>query len=757
MENSVEAPISLTRDGIIESLDKISASLESAAEAILISNESMVSTSSLSSTFDSEKPLPIPILSPSTSNNILQGTSNTSNVSSRSQDTLSTSSENSQDPKKHLNSSPETPLDTSSSSPDLLKKIRHLELCLSQERDSNKSNQNKIEEMQISLNLMNDKFVDQVNETAEMAHAKELVEAELEELSRRLFEEANHMVSQEKKLSLQIQQKNDNLERKIQNLQDLLEREKLQSAELKQCLQSMSEETAQNHKKLTSLESLTFQQNPNTDIPGSPTVPNHGPIFDISKSSDMLFLNEFNDFFITASNSGFSRATSSSFLRHIVSEHVEPCLRFGPKPRVSSKHILDAIVANTLQIESTNNQNDSQTSISKKPSISFNSVDSGTNTRSSISSFYRPTITAFGGRTALWERISGTIPPNPNGCQTCGREGPCTYKFLLGQKPNEEWAHIDQPCRDRLVAVCEFYTFIRHLARGHFHSLSANQVFSEIVSLCLSMFYARFGLLSHALLSDPSLSLLSVSYKASFPDSPIHGSPGYNSSYDPYGTGYESPDSPTTPRSNPGYFSNPSLNEDQYNDSVFTRSRFRSQSASVAKNPKLKGSSRASVGHTKSDMIHSQLSKSSTMPETDIFDSSMAPSHISKSSTHPEVDHFLSSPLSSESISEMSKRNSVSNTSLNVGYKKIIPTASVLPNGNQSSSYLSLPSGANFDDISEEDFASGSRAKPPVPEKDTDSGLSINQKEQKEQNDEEIYRNNHRISNSFYSSIMHLA
>ncbi|KAJ1726649.1 hypothetical protein LPJ61_005046, partial [Coemansia biformis] len=90
------------------------------------------------------------------------------------------------------------------------------------------------------LAAMNDKFVDQVNMTAEIAHSRELVEAELEDLTQKLFTEANTMVAAEKKARVDAEKSAAHLRNVIADLETRLSSETMQSQELKGRIEKMS-------------------------------------------------------------------------------------------------------------------------------------------------------------------------------------------------------------------------------------------------------------------------------------------------------------------------------------------------------------------------------------------------------------------------------------------------------------------------------------------------------------------------------------
>lgn len=83
--------------------------------------------------------------------------------------------------------------------------------------------------LQQDMQNLNTKYVAAIDRAADLQHEKDLVEHDLEELSRRLFEEANAMVALEKR-------ENWRLETRLQTAQQQLGHEQAQLAELRQRL-----------------------------------------------------------------------------------------------------------------------------------------------------------------------------------------------------------------------------------------------------------------------------------------------------------------------------------------------------------------------------------------------------------------------------------------------------------------------------------------------------------------------------------------
>ncbi|KAJ2891194.1 hypothetical protein IWW38_003729 [Coemansia aciculifera] len=217
---------------------------------------------------------------------------------------------------------------------------------------------------------------------------------------------------------------------------------------------------------------------------------------------DEVLLAEFKEFATQAQSPRSTTYMTLPYIKNVISEDIEPCLRFGPRPRISSRNVLDAIASNRLQIEE------------MTPQIA-----------AEMRRLQQAAERTDGHRRAmLWERFSGTVAANPSGCQACGRECQCTYRFRMGLKADSEWIQLDTICRDRLVAACEFYGFVRYLRQGIFASRSVMDLYTETIRLRLCMFYARIGAYGYAVDLDPSLTEPNL-FTRSFSAPPLPESP----------------------------------------------------------------------------------------------------------------------------------------------------------------------------------------------------------------------------------------
>ncbi|KAJ2845059.1 hypothetical protein GGI22_006679, partial [Coemansia erecta] len=242
------------------------------------------------------------------------------------------------------------------------------------------------------LSAMNDKFVDQVNMTAEISHSRELVEAELEDLTQKLFTEANTMVAEEKKARAETEKTASHLRKIIADLEERLSNETMQSHELKERIEQMSAEyddlivkrnfassrrgsfsshisdmTGGDGSAVLRKEGSMLQIGNNVSafsgagaaaVGGAPPsegfrVASHAAAVMVGSKThspsplasggspirlDEALLAEFKDFATQAQSPRSSTYMSMSYIKSVVSSDIEPCLRFGPQPRISSRN-----------------------------------------------------------------------------------------------------------------------------------------------------------------------------------------------------------------------------------------------------------------------------------------------------------------------------------------------------------------------------------------------------------------------------------
>jgi hypothetical protein len=146
---------------------------------------------------------------------------------------------------------------------------------------------------------------------------------------------------------------------------------------------------------------------------------------------------------------------SLPYVKRTQTEDIDPCLWFGEQAPVSCKKILQAIMRRSCFIEEYNNTLESE-------------------------------------RTSAYSWISTRRLHEIEGCQLCLGKAMVTYRFRLGEKC--EWIYIDYACRQKLVAVCEYYAFIRNILDGLYKSQLPQNLYNQNLTLKAKMFQARVGL-----------------------------------------------------------------------------------------------------------------------------------------------------------------------------------------------------------------------------------------------------------------------
>ncbi|ORZ01118.1 hypothetical protein BCR43DRAFT_512030 [Syncephalastrum racemosum] len=173
-------------------------------------------------------------------------------------------------------------------------------------------------------------------------------------------------------------------------------------------------------------------------------------------------LNLFRDFVQQARETELSRLQHLPFLRMCIDQDVLPCLQLGSSK--SPKRWVPTLIQRACAIEPALPE-------TPTPSVSTTS------------------ITSF-----KWSLIRRQSPALYFTCFACGRQRTYStdhYRFRLNQ---DSWHSIDQPCRDRLVSVCDFFAFVRYLKQGlHGQQRTIDSLFHESIHLRLSMFCARTG------------------------------------------------------------------------------------------------------------------------------------------------------------------------------------------------------------------------------------------------------------------------
>ncbi|KAI7852938.1 hypothetical protein BDC45DRAFT_536782 [Circinella umbellata] len=368
------------------------------------------------------------------------------------------------------------------------------------------------------MQKLNDKYVDAIEHVAEIHHAKELVENELEELSQRLFEEANGMVATEKREKSNLQDAYNHLQARLNETRERLSAEEMQLKELRQKVQdgtlspdvphkpfalfrSSSTPTFKGHQesqnteesKSSKEEHQIMSNESNRIMLANRNDPEQTAAYDLAElfrtqlhisttqyqhppdGMDVILIEQLADFILSSPTVTLKKVHSLPFLKFCLTEDIEPCLRFGPNSRMSARKLIDAITTNACYIEDTPPGFVKQQA--KKHFVSEQPLK----------------ISAL--KLSMWELFSSDDTAGIfQGCQACGRpETLLPYRFRISYM--DDWACIDRFCRDRLVAVCEFFVFIRNIRQGYYSKRTLPDLYHEAIRLRLQMFYARMGVL----------------------------------------------------------------------------------------------------------------------------------------------------------------------------------------------------------------------------------------------------------------------
>ncbi|KAJ9060883.1 hypothetical protein DSO57_1026200 [Entomophthora muscae] len=322
----------------------------------------------------------------------------------------------------------------------------------------------KNEALQLDMERLAEKLMDEAERRSELEHAKQALEAEIEDLSQKLFEEANKMVSDERKINRELELKYENLQAKFNDLKVLLESEKEQSVELKVRLGSLIEEKdlasgesdppgSSNSNRRTRSHSVSTISAPRSIYSSDSDVQLALRSTDIytSGNSALSFHNndhrfqEFKEFLEAPTNKGLY--LSSKFMKRTLNEDVDPALRFDSGPIsgwMTQKRLLSAAQAGNINI--------------------FPLKSDG-----------------------------GVSPAHIKSCVFCVAKKECSlfYQYTIigtDSEPNV----ICYQCRDRLLAVCKFFALLR-MARAGVVKDSPQKLYLSCLHAKHSMFLSRVG------------------------------------------------------------------------------------------------------------------------------------------------------------------------------------------------------------------------------------------------------------------------
>jgi len=332
---------------------------------------------------------------------------------------------------------------------------------------------------------------------------RQTVQDEVEELTKSLFEEANKLVADEARKRHKVEKINKIITGKLKDSQLQLDTQTQQLNELRKRMEDFTAESFNNKKMMEDNKHMnvlteTADETINYDI----------------NSIDTFLLAEFKDFISSAFNVRMSKLHSIPYMKNCLEDDIMPCLRFGSDPKISWKRLTEEIASNSLLLQEVSPKDSRPSSPNinrpeRSSSISVGNLNN-VNNNNSISSNYQNTPQ---NRSSMWARLSvqagfgsGIIYDQVvNGCQACGRpntqSNPIRFQFRIekaNKNDSSEWSPLCSVCRDRIVACCEFYNFIRHIRQGLYTNRGIAELYYENIRLKRQMFYARVGALNQA-------------------------------------------------------------------------------------------------------------------------------------------------------------------------------------------------------------------------------------------------------------------
>lgn len=329
---------------------------------------------------------------------------------------------------------------------------------------------NGIVSLQHDLKVLEVKCKEETSQVKIIQQSTENVKKELEELTQRLFEEVNSMISVEKAEQDILQQKNNQLESDLRAARLELEQVENQLSVIKSQINDNDNNNEEEQVHNTSSDHSVQQNGDLMDRAQLEIMMMHG--LDLGLYLDTLeddkALMEFNDFIQLCQKTSLRNLHTLKYMKYCLHDDIAPCLRFGPNPKLSSKKIIDAILVKTCFVEEC-----PENFVTEQADRQLKEEATAT----------------------LWERFTSSSVFL--GCQACGRNikdpksRPEELKYRFRISYFDEWACIDRYCRDRLLAVIEFYNFIRHLRSGHYKHRSLHELYQQSIQLRLQMFIAR--------------------------------------------------------------------------------------------------------------------------------------------------------------------------------------------------------------------------------------------------------------------------
>ncbi|KAK9729388.1 hypothetical protein K7432_000271 [Basidiobolus ranarum] len=334
---------------------------------------------------------------------------------------------------------------------------------------------------ELDMKRLAEKLIDETELRGEVEHAKFELENELEELSIKLFEEANKMVVEQRKVCAEIKRKNIILERQLEEYRELSSLQSEQLVELK-CNFIKTKPVAPQHKlppltihidkKLTnsdlfdnplpSPKSSTYTDDSISNDRGSllseldkqsydscmyseeSTIGEHGLSFNFD---DIRYI-EFKEFLEQPPKNIFQ----SKFVKRCITEDIDVLMRFdttaGVRSWFQNRKLATAVQVGTIVIE--------------------------------------PLFTNY-------EQKETQLQYARSNCTLCNHHVATSTNYTYRLDDHDVETKIACSfCRERLISVCDFYSFLRMIHSGILKS-SHEKLYNDCLRIRLKMFLARVG------------------------------------------------------------------------------------------------------------------------------------------------------------------------------------------------------------------------------------------------------------------------
>ncbi|KAK9717736.1 hypothetical protein K7432_005956 [Basidiobolus ranarum] len=341
--------------------------------------------------------------------------------------------------------------------------------------------QNEKEKIQLKLNLqkrnsqlendmlrLNEKLLAEAEMRGEIELEKCQIEHELEDLSTKLFEEANKMVVEQKQLYAKIENRNETLEKQNAELVDLMAFQKEQLDELKLRMEELEKEKTQWLSERAKAEKEKEKEKDEAKCVNEPVsrvsvLSRQESLYDSCYSSDVegstfnghvltfhlcdYRFAEFKEYFESPKTP--KNLLTSKFVKRCIAEDIDASMRFesmNVRGWFQQRKLTSSIQGGTLIIETATRVY--RDSMSRKPQT---------------------------------------------GCTLCLQviQTPLFYRFFYEDNDSEA-KEICPFCRDRLYTICEFYSYLRLIHAGIVKG-TLQRIYLDCLRLKFRLLLARIG------------------------------------------------------------------------------------------------------------------------------------------------------------------------------------------------------------------------------------------------------------------------